>query len=171
MKTVTSIFKHSLILKWCWIYSTKLPIKKNVLRETVHFWQPRKIGPWPINSVLDCAINGVLLNFSGKYIYTESSGRRPNDTARYVSPQMTIDNTGSCIKFWYSMYGSDINRLNLYAMMSESKTILSFFCNFGEGDCIFINVLSVKHKQNWFHENNVSNKILNLTSLEWFVRW
>lgn len=47
---------------------------------------------------------------------------------------MTIDNTGSCIKFWYSMYGSDINRLNLYAMMSESRTIL---CNFGEGECIF----------------------------------
>lgn len=91
-----------------------------------------KLGP--INSFM-IANKWCSNHFPGRYIYTESSGRRPNDTARFVSPQMTIDNTGSCIKFWYSMYGSDINRLNLYAMMSESRTIL---CNFGEGECIFL---------------------------------
>lgn len=43
------------------IYSTKLPINKNVLLETIHFWQTRKIGPNKF--IHDCTTNGVLIIF------------------------------------------------------------------------------------------------------------
>ena len=54
---------------------------------------------------------------SGHYMYIETSGaRRPNDTARLISPQYHLQGTGSqCVTFWYHMYGIDTNTLNVYA--------------------------------------------------------
>lgn len=83
-----------------------------------------------------------LIIWIGNYVYIEASGRRPNDTARFVSPQMSIDSTGSCIKFWYNMYGSDINQLNLYASTSEWRFFMFLYI------CISL------------HRNQISNQYL-----------
>lgn len=42
-----------------------------------------------------------------------SSPRRPNDTARLISQTVTRT-TGACLRFWYHMYGTHINTLNVY---------------------------------------------------------
>ena len=54
----------------------------------------------------------------GYYLYTESSGKRANATARILSQPMTIDNAGTCLHFWYHMYGSSIGTLNVYAKIN-----------------------------------------------------
>ena len=53
---------------------------------------------------------------SGYYIYIEtSSPRRPNDTARLLSPTIPPDGRmGHCVKFWFHMYGPHVNALNVY---------------------------------------------------------
>ncbi|XP_066300036.1 MAM and LDL-receptor class A domain-containing protein 1-like [Branchiostoma lanceolatum] len=50
----------------------------------------------------------------GWYVYIEaSSPAQPNDTARLEGP--TIPLTGpACLRFWYHMYGTHVNRLNVY---------------------------------------------------------
>lgn len=42
-----------------------------------------------------------------------SSPRRPNDTARLISQTVT-PTSGACLRFWYHMYGTHINTLNVY---------------------------------------------------------
>ena len=50
----------------------------------------------------------------GWYVFMEASApRRPNDTARLVSPQIS-DNSPRCLSFYYHMYGMHINLLNVY---------------------------------------------------------
>lgn len=65
-------------------------------------------------------------NIDGHYIYTEVSGVSANSSARLISPPVSISNTtGICFKFWYYMYGSTINRLNIYVTSSSNyKRIL-----------------------------------------------
>lgn len=51
---------------------------------------------------------------SGHYMFIEtSSPRRPNDTARLISQTVT-PTSGACLRFWYHMYGTHINTLNVY---------------------------------------------------------
>ena len=45
--------------------------------------------------------------------------RRLNDTARLVSAAITATNT-KCLHFWYHMYGTHVNTLNVY-MKSGSQ--------------------------------------------------
>lgn len=53
---------------------------------------------------------------AGYYIYIETSfPRKPNDTARLISP--TIKKPSSsfiCMSFWYHMYGPHVDTLNIY---------------------------------------------------------
>lgn len=58
---------------------------------------------------------------SGGYVYIEtSSPRRLNDTARIES--IILGSTpGSCVSFWYHMYGTDVHYLNLYTKDSVSQ--------------------------------------------------
>ncbi|XP_055957690.1 MAM and LDL-receptor class A domain-containing protein 1-like [Patella vulgata] len=56
----------------------------------------------------------TLQNNKGYYIYTESSQRQANDTARIISPDLPIDTSGQCLMFWYHMYGSKIGQINIY---------------------------------------------------------
>lgn len=71
----------------------------------------------------------------GYYIYTESSGRQTNDTARIYSDVITLQPAGLCVRFWYNMYGSDSGTLNLYAKQ-DGKCILSIY--------VKVNVISLK---------------------------
>lgn len=59
---------------------------------------------------------GLNLQFPvGHYFYTESSRpRRPRQKARLISPD-NPGTTGSCVSFWYHMYGTTMGTLNVYA--------------------------------------------------------
>ena len=55
-----------------------------------------------------------LYTGNGYYIFIEaSSPRRLNDTARIVS-SLVKDNYTKCLHFWYHMYGTHVNTLNVY---------------------------------------------------------
>ncbi|XP_033751987.1 MAM and LDL-receptor class A domain-containing protein 1-like [Pecten maximus] len=57
----------------------------------------------------------------GWYIFIEASNpRRPNDTARVMSPLIS-DNSPRCLSFWYHMYGTHVNLLNVYQTRSISS--------------------------------------------------
>ena len=49
-----------------------------------------------------------------------SSPRRAGDKARMSKQYSGLASTGSCLQFWYHMFGSDTGRLNLY-VMSQGK--------------------------------------------------
>lgn len=56
------------------------------------------------------------------YIET-SSPRTRGDKAKFVSP-LRQPTTGSCMTFWYHMYGSAIGSLNLYSKVSGRENLL-----------------------------------------------
>lgn len=61
-------------------------------------------------------INFCLISDYGYYMYIETSApRRPNDTARMISP--TIRGNGTiltrCVQFYYHMYGSHVKSLSV----------------------------------------------------------
>lgn len=59
---------------------------------------------------------------NGTYAYIETSyPRQPNDTARLISPTLPRNTRpGTCISFWYHMFGPDINRLSVYTKVGGS---------------------------------------------------
>lgn len=61
----------------------------------------------------------------GHYVYIESSApRRRGDKARIDSPSYpATTGTGSCLTFWYSMYGRNIGALNLYLRQGTSSQL------------------------------------------------
>eukprot|EP00057_Strongylocentrotus_purpuratus_P018001 XP_011672475.1 PREDICTED: MAM and LDL-receptor class A domain-containing protein 2-like [Strongylocentrotus purpuratus] len=61
----------------------------------------------------------------GFYIYTEASGLAPGNTVRLVS-NLLINPTveGSCMEFWYQMYGEHLGSLNVYQKIDDSETAL-----------------------------------------------
>ncbi|XP_048242500.1 MAM and LDL-receptor class A domain-containing protein 2-like [Haliotis rufescens] len=63
-------------------------------------------------------------DYQGHYMYTEVSSKAPNSTARLISSTWVISSQGSCFKFWYFMYGANINRLNVYARNGGRDTRL-----------------------------------------------
>ena len=53
--------------------------------------------------------------FQGKYMYADMSNDQLDDYARLLSPTVTAPSAeGVCMRFWYHMYGSDVNRLRVY---------------------------------------------------------
>jgi hypothetical protein len=55
----------------------------------------------------------VFISASGWYLYIETSRpRKPNDTARLISPSTT--ESKSCLRFFYHMYGRDVNELRVF---------------------------------------------------------
>ncbi|CAF3769976.1 unnamed protein product, partial [Adineta steineri] len=52
----------------------------------------------------------------GHLLFLETSApRKPNDTARVISPVFAATTNGECqFRFWYHMYGYDIGELNIY---------------------------------------------------------
>ena len=58
----------------------------------------------------------------GFYMYIETSNPRKNgDKARLVSKQVNVQKSGACLKFWYHMWGSQINTLNVF--VRKGKTL------------------------------------------------
>ena len=57
----------------------------------------------------------------GWYVYIEASfPRKPNDTARIHSPNITSNpSQARCLSFWYHMYGSHIGQLNVYTKVGS----------------------------------------------------
>lgn len=56
----------------------------------------------------------------GYYIYIEASYPATfNDSARLISPDLTVEDGESCFRFYYHMFGSDIYRLNIYGRISK----------------------------------------------------
>ena len=55
----------------------------------------------------------TLQSASGFYLYTEATGKKYKDTARILSP-VEKPTTGSCLQFWYHMYGSGMGTLSIY---------------------------------------------------------
>lgn len=56
---------------------------------------------------------------SGRYAYIEASApRRVNDTARIESVMLGATR-GTCVSFFYHMYGTDIRTLTLYTRSSN----------------------------------------------------
>ena len=66
----------------------------------------------------------TLQNNNGHYMYIEVSGRAQNSTARLISIPQTVTSPGLCFKFWYNMYGANVNALNIYSQSGNSKTLL-----------------------------------------------
>ena len=55
---------------------------------------------------------------NGFYMYTEASQKQPSNMAQINSSVATAPSTGACIRFWYHMYGRDIETLRVYMMKS-----------------------------------------------------
>lgn len=63
-----------------------------------------------------------LIIANGTYAYIETSyPRRPNDTARLISAVIPRNTRpGTCVSFWYHMYGPDIDTLSVYTKTGGS---------------------------------------------------
>ena len=58
----------------------------------------------------------TLQSASGHYAYIETLAPVSlNAAARIISPTVNIGSSGVCFQFFYHMYGTNINRLNIYA--------------------------------------------------------
>lgn len=66
----------------------------------------------------------TLQNNAGHYMYIEVSGQVKNSTARLISSIQNVGSNGLCFKFWYNMYGANVNSLNIYAQMGTQKSLL-----------------------------------------------
>ncbi|XP_052230823.1 MAM and LDL-receptor class A domain-containing protein 1-like [Dreissena polymorpha] len=62
---------------------------------------------------------------SGSYIYIETSSPRvKGDIARLTSANFPpTSSQGTCLSFWYNMFGPSIGTLNLYLQTSSNKTL------------------------------------------------
>ena len=56
----------------------------------------------------------TLQSTAGHYAYIETNVTSLNNAARLISPLVSVGSTGLCFQFFYHMYGTNINRLNLY---------------------------------------------------------
>lgn len=93
-------------------------------RENLLWWVDRISGPeikvYAIFIYLFIIIYLVSYSALGHYIFIETSTpRRPNDTARIESPEVPPKATAQCVRFWYHMYGPDVNTLNVYAKVGS----------------------------------------------------
>ena len=62
----------------------------------------------------------LCIQGQGYYAFIEtSSPRRPNDTARLESPSIPGRALPACLRFWYHMYGPEVNTLNVYTKVGN----------------------------------------------------
>ncbi|CAH1274193.1 MAMDC2 [Branchiostoma lanceolatum] len=54
-------------------------------------------------------------------MYIESTGQRPRDVARLISP--SLPSTIKCLEFWYHMYGDSTEELNVYQRSTFSSQL------------------------------------------------
>ena len=59
--------------------------------------------------------------FAGQYIYLEASAPRVQGDRCWLQSQSFGPTQGSCVSFWYSMYGVNIGTLNVYAAYSNGQ--------------------------------------------------
>ena len=65
----------------------------------------------------------------GFYAYIEASlPRKPNDTARLISPTIS---TSQCLNFWYHMYGSHVSKLNVYVKSPSASYGVPVWSKYG----------------------------------------
>ena len=66
----------------------------------------------------------VICTGQGWYVYIETSfPRKPNDTARIISPRVKGNGSSKairCVSFWYHMYGPHVDVLRLYKKQGSS---------------------------------------------------
>ncbi|XP_077864896.1 meprin A subunit beta-like [Saccoglossus kowalevskii] len=75
-------------------------------------WTLLKSGP-TLTANTGPIADHTLSDTSGHYIYIESSNTSNGNKARIVSPSFSATN-GSCLTFYYHMYGSHMGTLNMY---------------------------------------------------------
>ncbi|XP_071487939.1 scavenger receptor cysteine-rich domain-containing protein DMBT1-like [Diadema antillarum] len=95
-------------------------------------WSRNSGGTWSTNT----GPSGDHTTGYGYYMYIEtSSPRSPGQDARLTSPAQ-YRNGPQCLKFWYHMYGSTINSLNVYksASITPSSNDLLFSLNGARGN-------------------------------------
>jgi hypothetical protein len=54
------------------------------------------------------ALDDMYFLYLGRYLYIETSWVTAGAKTTFTSPAFNGSPTGSCILFWYHMYGSDI---------------------------------------------------------------
>ncbi|XP_054754963.2 MAM and LDL-receptor class A domain-containing protein 1-like [Lytechinus pictus] len=65
-------------------------------------------------------VDHTLGNELGFFMYIEASWYTPrNGRARLTSPEVPAQRRPSCLEFWYHMYGTDVEELNVYIMDSN----------------------------------------------------
>ena len=91
-----------------------------------------RTGAWPNDRTISSELTHtkMILNFvfvGGHYIYTEVSGRQPNQKARIYSSVVSPSsaNQVSCLTFYYHMKGASIGALNLYLTNNPNNRRLS----------------------------------------------
>ena len=89
------------------------------------------------------------INIAAKYLYIEtSSPRRPGDVARLQSP--VSYNRSYCFIFWYHMFGSSIQTLDIYAQGASDYKQLKWTMSGNQG--------------NRWHKADVDFDITNITA-------
>lgn len=64
-------------------------------------------------------------------MYTEATSRTPGDKARTMSP-VNPSTTGSCLQFWYHMYGYDMGTLSVYLKINNKLQSSPLWSEFGD---------------------------------------
>ncbi|CAI9725294.1 and LDL-receptor class A domain-containing 2-like [Octopus vulgaris] len=82
-------------------------------------------------------------NAKGHYMYIDSSSPiRPGDVAHLLSEHLSANKKPGCLKFWYQMYGKDVNALNV--LVRKSFGFLRHY------DAAFIWTVNGNQGQKWF---------------------
>ncbi|XP_071956926.1 MAM and LDL-receptor class A domain-containing protein 2-like [Antedon mediterranea] len=101
------------------------------------------------------AFDHTLGTAAGHYIYIEASSPRiANDTARIVSTAFYSQNATQhgdvvCLQFWYHMYGTHVNRLNIHQKVSGVLTDPIWSMVGEQGNLWKIGQVNLKSTQNF----------------------
>ena len=98
-------------------HDTKAPLRRRprALRMVTY----DRILPRDTISSSFCSLDHTYGTGSGYYMYIEtSSPQKAGDKARLISPTYTAAASGSCLKFFYHMWGIDTGALNVFLKLS-----------------------------------------------------
>lgn len=59
----------------------------------------------------------------GHYMYINVASKKPNYMARLITSTYPA-RQATCVRFYYNMYGANINRLNIYYTRGKAKVLL-----------------------------------------------
>jgi hypothetical protein len=79
----------------------------------------------------------------GHYLYIEASYRKPYDTARFDS-SLHPQTEGTCVTFWYHMYGSNIGTLNVYRRERNQLGAVVWSMSSNQGNVWHVAQISIK---------------------------